>query len=203
MSHRLWPFLTILCLALCCLGQATAAPVEAGHLRDLLEAMHADHARYIRSVRPAPQGISPADLYLGLVRAGGRDPRDPADAPRPGARQRYDVLVFRAPTAMSWSEGWSRLLVDHEYFHARHLARADRLPHPTFARASANRHFQEALAWGYNLQRLSENHYGSLPERRRNEVLQQYRRHRQALARYVRQRQASTWSYYGRFLPNW
>ena len=203
MPRKLWLTLTMCCMALCCLGHVTAVPGEAGRLRAFLEAMHPDHARYIRAVRPAPTGVSPADLYLGLVRSGGRDPRDPADAPRPGARQRYDMLVFRPSASDSWSDGWSRLLVDHEYFHARHLARGDHLPHPTFARPSANRHFQEALAWGYNLQRLAEHRYGDLPERRRQEVLQQYRRHRQALARYVRQRQASSWSYYGLFLPEW
>ena len=201
MPRTLWPYLTMFSLALCYLGPATASPPDASRLRGLLAIMHPDHARYIRSVRSAPPGVSPVDLYLGLVRAGGRDPRDPADAPRPGALQRYDVLVFRPPSVMPWSDGWSRLLMDHEYFHARHLARGDRLPHPTFARASANRHFQEALAWGYNLQRLSENAYGALPEQRRREVRQHYRRHREALARYVQQKQPSAWSYYGRFLP--
>ncbi len=201
MPRRLWLQLMMCSLALCCLDPAAASPSETNRLRALLAAMHPDHARYIQSVRSAPAGVAPADLYLGLVRVGGRDPRDPADAPRPGAQQRYDVLVFRPPSATPWSDGWSRLLVDHEYFHARHLARGDRLPRPTFARASANRHFQEALAWGYNLQRLSENAYGALPEQRRREVRQHYRRHREALARYVQQKQPSVWSYYGRFLP--
>jgi hypothetical protein len=201
MLRKLWPHLTMFSLALCCLGQAVASPSEASRLSALLAAMHPDHGRYIQSVRSAPAGVAPADLYLGLVRMGGRDPRDPADAPRPGARRRYDVLVFPPSSVTPWSEGWSRLLVDHEYFHARHLARGDRLPHPTFARTSANRHFQEALAWGYNLHRLSQNVYGALPEQRRREVRQHYRRHREALARYVRQKQPSAWSYYGRFLP--
>jgi hypothetical protein len=203
MSRKLCTYLTWLSLVLCCLGHAASSPSDAHNLHTILVAMHPDHARYIRSVRTAPAGASRANIYLGLVRVGGNDPRDPADAPRPGAQQRYDVLVFPPPTATSWSDGWRRLLVDHEYFHARHLARGDRLPHPTFARASANRHFQEALAWGYNLQRMAENSYGTLPENRRREVLQHYQRHRQALARYVQREQPSAWSYYGRFLPAW
>ena len=67
MLRSLWPHLTMFCLALCCLGQVAASPSEANRLRTLLAAMHPDHARYIQSVRSAPAGVAPADLYLGLV----------------------------------------------------------------------------------------------------------------------------------------
>jgi hypothetical protein len=181
----------------CWPGAAMASPGEVVRLQTLLASMHPDHGRYIRAVRAAPEG-SGSELYLGLVSPGGGDVY--RDAPLPGARRQYDLLVF-PDDGPARSEAWSRVLLDHEYFHARHLGRGDRLPRPTFAKDAANRHFQEALAWGHNARKVLEGAYGELPEHRRREVLQHYRKHREAFARYVQRQQPSAWAYYVRFLP--
>lgn len=180
---------------------AHAAGPQVDRVETVLRALRPDFQRYIHAVRVTPPGSSASDLYLGLVRPGGRDPRRPDDRPQAGAGRRYDLLVPVQPAALPTSPAWLRLLVDHEYFHARHLARADALPHPTFPSAAANHHFQEALAWKYNLERLLAGDYGLLEPRREREVEQRYHEHRRSFARFVRRRQPQVWPYYDRFLP--
>lgn len=179
-----------------------APPLAAAEVRDLeavLAEMHPDYRTYIGDVRPFPDGVDPRNVYMGLVRPGGRDPRRREDAPESRASGRYDLLV--APGTAAGSTAWTRLLLDHEYFHARHLARADHLPAPAFADPSANRHYHEALAWGQNLERTREGAYGGLPLHRLAEAQERYGKHRAALRQYVLRRQPAAWAYYGRFLP--
>lgn len=193
MPPRWIPFL----LAASCLGAASAPEAEARRAEAALGALHPDWTAYIARVRPA--AADPGNAYFALVRAGGSDPRLEANAPSPGRARRFDLLQF--PAAAGLGEEWSRLLLDHEYFHARHLARGDRLPAPGFGHAAADRHFQEALAWGYNLERLGSGAYGELPAARRAEAESCYREHREAFRRFVLRRDPAAWAYYGRLLP--
>jgi hypothetical protein len=180
---------------------ATSPQHQAARFGALLAELHPDHQHYIRLVRPARSGLVPENLYLGLVRPGGDDPRLLRDAPQPGADHRYDLIVFPDVATLPAVESWARLLVDHEYFHARRLAGADDLPHPAFGTARADRHMHEALAWGYNLQRADSGVYGELEAELRREAEQNYRRHREALKAFILQREPRAWEYYGRLLP--
>ena len=180
---------------------ATSPEHQAARFGSILAELHPDHQRYIRQVRPARAGLVPGNIYMGLVRPGGEDPRLVRDAPQPGHDRRYDLIVFPDRAALPTSESWARLLVDHEYFHARRLARADDAPHPSFGTTRANRHMHEALAWGYNLQRAGEGAYGDLGAERRREARQNYRHHREALRAFILERQPQAWEYYVRLLP--
>jgi len=186
-----------LVLAVAYIGAARSPEAEAKRLRDSLAALHPDWQNYIGAVRPAAG--APGNLYLGLVEPGGTDPRLASEAPTPGRGRRFDLLFF--PAAELEEGPWGRLLLDHEYFHARHLARAASTPLPGFGEAPADRHFREAMAWGYNLQRSREGAYGDLPAARRAEVLARYREHRDAFRRFVRERDPDAWAYYARLLP--
>ena len=79
---RAW---TLMPLALLLLA---GPPASAGDVRDLEKAladMHPDYRRYIDGVRPFPEGVHPRNVYMGLVRSGGSDPRPP-----PAHRRRSD-----------------------------------------------------------------------------------------------------------------
>lgn len=193
------PITVLLLLALPTAGAAAAPEPATARLEAMLAEMHEDYHRFIREVRPA--GAAVANVHFGLVRPGGTDPRHPEDAPRPGHRRRYDLIVFGADPGPGDGEAWARLLLDHEYFHARHLAHAAGLPHPAFDSRRAQRHLYEAVAWGYSLERADDDAYGVLPGPRRDEVLDRYRRHRRAFRTYVTQREPRAWDYYGQFLP--
>jgi len=185
-------------LAVACLGATRSPEGEARRLREALTALHPDWSQYIGAIRPAAG--SAANIYLGLVERGGTDPRRLADAPTPGHAQRFDLLFF--PAAAPEDGPWGQLLLDHEYFHARHLARAADLPLPGFGQAAADRHFREAMAWGYNLRRLRAGIYGDLPAARLAEVTARYREHRDAFRSFVRERDTEAWAYYARLLPS-
>ena len=187
-----------LALGVISLGGIQAPQAQANRLHQLLTVMRPDHHRFIREVRPAPAGLAPANVSMGLVRPGGRDPRRRTDAPRSGVGERFDLLVFDTG---GFTASWTLLLLDHEYSHARHLARADDLPFPTFGDRGANHHFQEALAWGYSLGRAAQGDYGDLPDARWEEARSRYRSHRAAFDRFVRRRQPAMWTYYARLLP--
>ena len=184
-------------------GIALAGPsspqVEVTRLARALAALHADAALYIREVRPA---AAVAGAYMGLVRPGGADPRLPLDAPVPGRNRRYDLVVFDAPSEGTDVSAWTLLLLDHEYFHARHMARGDRMPYPSFPHDAAGRHFHEALAWGYNLSQAAAGQYGALAPERWSEAARRYRHHQDALRAFVQKRQPEAWAYYSRFLPD-
>ena len=192
---RIWPAVV---LAAACLGAARSPEGEARRLQETLAALHPDWNTYIGAVRPA--GGAAANIYLGLVEPGGTDPRRLTDAPMPGHARRFDLLFY--PGAAPEDGPWGLLLLDHEYFHARHLARAADLPLPGFGEAAADRHFREAMAWGYNLRRSHDGIYGELPSERLAEVAARYREHRDAFERFVRERDVQAWAYYARLLPS-
>ena len=183
-------------------ARVQAAPdVTPDQVAALLASMHPEYRRYISSVRYGTSRLRPASLYAGLVRQGGRDPREPGDGPLSGRGIANDLIVY-ADTFESWrSLAWRMLVTDHEYFHARHLAHGAGVPVVGFGEAQANTDYYEALAWGHVLERAAAGDYGELTDRERAEAARMYDDHRGGFLRFVMQRQASAWDHYGRFLP--
>lgn len=171
----------------------------------LLRSLHADYESYIRSVRIVPGWRSEASreaLYSGLVRVGGLDPRAREDAPISGRDVRNDIVLFDSAIDPGRSTGWERLILDHEYFHARHLAHGWRTPLVDFGDRGATHDFYEAAAWGYVLQRALDGTYGDLSAADLREVRSLYERHFQAIRAFILKRQPSAWIHYGRFMPD-
>jgi hypothetical protein len=168
----------------------------------LLASLHPDYHDYIAAVRYGRTRLRPLSLYAGLVRRGGLDPRDPDDGPRAGRGVSNDLIIY-ADTYETWrTPAWRRLLVDHEYFHARHLAHGLSAPVVGFGDARADTDYYEALAWGYVLSRDEQGVYGELSARERSEVAARYAEHRDRFHAFVMKEQASAWAHYGRFLPD-
>jgi len=171
----------------------------------LLRLLHSDYETYIRSVRIVRSRESEASreaLYSGLVRAGGFDPRLLGDAPISGRGARNDIVLFDSAMDPARAPGWRRLILDHEYFHARHLAHGWLTPLVEFDDRGATHDFYEAAAWGYVLQRALDGTYGDLPSADLREVRALYERHFQAIRAFILKRQPSAWIHYGRFMPD-
>jgi hypothetical protein len=192
------------CLAAAALSQepALAQPeVTPSQVAAMLAALHPDYTLFIGDVRYGSTRLRPATLYAGLVRRGGRDPRDPDDGPDIGRGVRNDLVIY-ADTFEAWrTTAWRLLLLDHEYFHARHMARRTDAPAVGFGQPRADADYREALAWGYVLGRAREGVYGALSAAERAEAAERYREHFTAFRGYVRRLQPSAWAHYGRFLP--
>jgi len=176
-----------------------------GAAESFLHEMHADAGVYVRSVRmisEAPAGSAPGGIYSGLVRAGGRDPRVRADSPVPGVGQRNDIVLFASAFSSSQSDAWLRLILDHEFYHARHLARDGPAPLVDFGRGSANHDYYEAAAWAWVVERAAIGVYGVLTEPEIREARSTYKRHREGIRAFVLERQPTAWAHYGRFMPD-
>ena len=159
-------------------GDLSADPAEL-----LLLSLHPDSADYVGSVRPLPEsaaGSEPA-VYMALVRPGAVDPTAPASAPFAGPGARNDILYDPAILAAGRSAGWTLLLLDHEYVHARHLAGATTLPLPRRTGADIEHHFCEAAAWGYTVEQARAGRYPGLRPDEFREALDRYGDHYRAL----------------------
>ncbi|HET6374201.1 MAG TPA: hypothetical protein VFG76_12905 [Candidatus Polarisedimenticolia bacterium] len=168
----------------------------------ILSSMHPDYGKYIAEVRYGASRLRPVGLYAGLVRKGGRDPLDPGDGPSVGRSASNDLIIF-ADTFEPWrSEAWRRLVIDHEYFHARHLAKGYALPVVGFGQSDADADYVEALAWGYGLAKALAGSYGELTTMELAEAASRYESHRERFRRFVMERQPSAWAHYGRFLAD-
>ncbi|HZE89976.1 MAG TPA: hypothetical protein VE404_10525, partial [Verrucomicrobiae bacterium] len=102
-----------------------ARPRDPGDADAILGELHPDYASYIHAVRVVGADAAPGaaqSLFSGLVRSGGADPRAKADAPSSGRGARNDVVLFQSSVDPARSAAWRRMILDHEYFHARHLA---------------------------------------------------------------------------------
>jgi hypothetical protein len=165
----------------------------------ILAEMHPDYTRYIGEIRYGSSRNRPETLYAGLVRRGGTDPRDPEDGPSTGRGVMNDLIIY-TDTFETWrTPAWRLLLADHEYFHAKHLARGFRIPVVGFGDPSTDADYYEALAWGYVLDRAREGVYGDLSSRERAEVRARYEEHLERFRGFVMRRQPSAWAHYGRF----
>lgn len=169
----------------------------------LLNELHPDAKKYVGALRIVAIGdarISTRSIYSGLVREGGVEPRDPEDAPQTGPGSRNDIVLFPSSFDPRRGEGWFRLILDHEYFHARHLAHGWGTPVVDFGDIVANRDYYEAVAWGYVLERARSGVYGRIGRADLREVEGIYRRHLEGLRRMISKRQPSAWAHYGRYL---
>jgi hypothetical protein len=176
----------VVLLAMAHEGLLFAAPAEdlsADPAELLLESLHSDFHVYVGSVRPLPPpgAGSAAPVYMALVRPGAEDPTAPASAPFAGPGARNDILYDPGVLAAGRSEGWTLLLLDHEYFHARHLAGATSLPMPRRTGAEVEHHFCEAAAWGYTVEQARAGRYPGLRPDEFREALDRYGDHYRAL----------------------
>lgn len=183
--------------------QVSAAPeATPEQVAMLLAAMHPGYERYIARVRYGPTRLRPAAMYAGLVRRGGLDPRNPDDGPVASRGASFDLIVY-ADTFEPWrTPAWRRLVADHEFFHARHLAHSAGVPVVGFGVARADSDWLEALAWGHVLGEAASGVYGDLSAIERAEAGARYAEHRDRFMRFVMEKQPSAWDHYGRFLPS-
>jgi hypothetical protein len=152
-------------------------PAEA-----VLGALHPDYRAWVQSVRPLQAGDGArASVYMALVRQGAGDAVSGSSAPLLGPDAHNDILYDPAVLAAGRSLAWLQLLLDHEYFHARHLAGGSVVPLPAGLSAAAARHYYEAAAWGYTVARARAGSYPGLSEREFREALDRYGDHARAL----------------------
>jgi hypothetical protein len=184
-------------------AEAAAAPragwQPAARFAALLADMHPEHSLFVRQVRAGRTRLHPEGALAGVVRPGGSDPLDPADAPRAGLGERNDIVVYDDTFEAGASEAWQRLIVDHEYFHTRHLAQGAESPAVDFGDADANRHYYEALAWQHNVERIEAHRYPGLSLAEGRRARQRYREHRAAFERWLAGGHPYAWRHYGKF----
>jgi hypothetical protein len=168
---------------------APALAPDVDHLHRL-QAVRPDYHLYIGGMRPM-ETTGPQPFYMALVRPGATDPALRASAPLAGPGARNDVLYDRARIGAGRSAAWSLLLLDHEYFHARHLAGATSLPLPRMVAPQAERHFYEAAAWGWNIAEARAGRYPGLRPEEFREALDRYGEHYAALRDLLRGRDAA------------
>ncbi len=179
---------------------AHAAPITAEDATARLAALHPDQGTYIARVR-ALDARAESAIYAGLVRPGGTDPADEDNAPVRGAGVRNDLVIFPGTLAAPHTPAWLDVILDHEYFHARHLARGFPIPLVSFGIEKIDRHYLEALAWGWVVKRIDDGLHGGLGPKERAEVLAHYERHLEGFRKFVMARQPGAWAHYGRFFP--
>jgi hypothetical protein len=155
-----------------------------------LAGLHPDYALYIGALRPIETGPA-GRLYMALVRPGASDPSGSASAPFTGPGARNDIVFDRSALDERRSDAWRRLLLDHEYFHARHVAGATSLPRPASDRPEIQRHFYEAAAWGWNVGRARAGLYPGLRPAEFREALDRYGDHYRALQSLLTRDQAA------------
>ena len=164
----------------------------------ILSRVRPDYERFIGALREIDPALPAVDgargIYMALVRPGATDPARGESAPLIGAGARNDVLYDRAALAGGRSDAWSLLLLDHEYFHARHLAGATSLPRPGRVLPEVERHFYEAAAWGFNVSEARAGRYPGLRPDEFREALDRYGEHYAALRALTEDRDPRTWS---------
>jgi len=148
----------------------------------LLASLHPDYRNFVSAVRPLPEGAGiRASVYMVLVRSGATDATSHASAPLAGRGARNDILYDPAVFRSGRSSGWMQLLLDHEYFHARHLAGQTTIPLPARSGANRERHWFEAAAWGWSVAQARAGRYEGLKESEFREALDRYGDHLRAL----------------------
>jgi hypothetical protein len=158
-------------------AMANTDPAEA-----VLGALHPDYLAWVQCVRPLQPGDGErASVYMALVRQGAGDVVSGASAPLLGAGARNDIVYDPAVLGAGRSVAWVQLLLDHEYFHARHLAGGSIVPLPSGLPPAAARHYYEAAAWGYTVARARSGAYPGLSENEFREALDRYGDHARAL----------------------
>jgi len=178
------------------LAFAGAPPAE---FIEILGQMHPEYRAVVGEVRPGTTRHHPAGVAAGLVRSGGRDPLDLRDAPRAGAGVHNDIIVYDGAFREGGGDAWRRLIVDHEFFHALHLAHGVEAPAVDFGDEGVNRDYYEALAWGYNLQRAGDNSYPGLEGIAWRRMEARCVEHRDQFKLWLQREHRVAWEHYGRF----
>jgi hypothetical protein len=174
---------------------AVPAPAGGDPAEALLRTIHPDYLTYVRSVRALERsGPDRPSVYMVLVRPGASDPTRHESAPFAGRGARNDILYDPEVLDGSRSVAWTLLLLDHEYFHARHLAGATELPLPLRTGAGIERHFFEAAAWGHTVSEARAGRYPGLGEAEFREALDRFGEHYRALRALVRDESPALWS---------
>ncbi|MEE9217476.1 MAG: hypothetical protein V3U98_00225 [Acidobacteriota bacterium] len=190
---------TLICGALLVLFSSAVVGASApARFVEILEVLHPDYATFVHQVRAGKQRLHPIGLLAGLVRPGGTNPLDPRDAPVAGKRN--DIIIYDDTFERGTSAAWRSLIVDHEYFHAKHLGRGVKAPAVDFGEEQINRHYYEALAWGYNLERMEQGRYPGLRAAEQRTARRRFLEHRKAFRRWLLRNHAPAWLHYGRFL---
>jgi hypothetical protein len=169
----------------------------------ILSEIRPDYRDYILALRPLPSGAAAGAVrrvYMVLVRPGAVDPSSRESAPLAGHGARNDVLYDRSSLNGPRSEAWALLLLDHEYFHARHLAGATSLPLPEGVGPEAARHFFEAAAWGFNVAEARAGRYPGLRPDEFSEALDRYGEHYRALRALTREPAPQAWALFSHLL---
>jgi hypothetical protein len=183
---------------------SVAAAVFAGappsEFIEILGQMHPEYRAVVGEVRSGATRHHPAGVAAGLVRAGGLDPLDLRDTPQAGAGVHNDIIVYGGTFRDGGGDAWRRLIVDHEFFHALHLAHGVEAPAVDFKDERVNRDYYEALAWGYNLSRAGENAYPGLDGAGRRSVEGRCIEHRDQFKRWLQREHRAAWEHYGRFI---
>lgn len=167
-------------------------PPTAQNLHGDLAVLRPDYGAYIGSLRP----IEPdprRGIYMALVQPGATDPRSRGSAPLAGPGARNDIVFDAHAVADGHTFAFRLLLLDHEYFHARHLAGATTVPLPEAVPAEIQRRFNEAAAWGFNIAEARAGRYPGLREDEFREALDRYRDHYTALRRMLDGDHPGTW----------
>jgi len=149
--------------------------------------------RYIFSVRPLAPGVG-RRLYMALVRPGATDPGGRGSAPYAGRGVRNDIVYDEAAVSSGHSVAWSRLLLDHEYFHARHMAGATLLPVVHDEAPEVERHYNEAAAWGFNVAEARAGRYPGLRADEFREALDRLGEHYATLRALLKDADPERWS---------
>jgi hypothetical protein len=159
-----------------------AAPTAADPAESLLASLHPDYRQFISSIRPLPEGEGArASVYMVLVRPGAPDATSRTSAPLAGQGARNDILYDPGVLRSDRSMAWRQLLLDHEYFHARHLAGSTSVPLPARAGAGFERHYFEAAAWGWSVAQARAGRYPGLRESEFREALDRLGDHLRAM----------------------
>jgi len=158
-----------------------------------LSLLRPDYPLYISSVRPLAPGVA-RRLYMALVRRGATDPSGKGSAPNAGPGARNDIVYDEASIATGHSIAWRSLLLEHEYFHARHMAGATLLPVERDGAPEIERHYNEAAAWGFNVAEARAGRYPGLRADEFREALDRLGEHYAALRAILKDADPARWS---------
>jgi len=185
-------------------ASVTRSPIGDRDPGWLLGLARPDFRSYIDSIRPMRENhaITAArrPIYMALVRQGADDPSRLDNAPFAGPGVRNDIVYQRSSLDASRSIAWTLLLLDHEYFHARHLAGATSLPLPVNVPVASERHFFEAAAWGFNVAEARRGRYDGLREDEFREALDRFGEHYRALRTVTRDVDPDAWQSFSNLL---
>ncbi|HYV19359.1 MAG TPA: hypothetical protein VFC25_10060 [Verrucomicrobiae bacterium] len=162
--------------------EGTVCAASTDPAESLLASLHPDYRQFISSIRPLAEGEGTrASVYMVLVRPGASDATSRTSAPLAGQGARNDILYDPGVLHSDRSMAWRQLLLDHEYFHARHLAGSTSVPLPSRAGAGFERHYFEAAAWGWSVAQARAGRYPGLREAEFREALDRLGDHLRAM----------------------